>query len=190
MDGRGPLNPPSRVVDYLQRYGQRRSLSPTLGTNPRIPTEPSLEYLALADTPSRRLSDPSESRKLLILDLNGTLVYRSPHTPRSQRPAGRYMGGGGRGGGGGGYGSTGYEDPYKNSVRPLRPVYARPYMPSFVQYLFHPKTRTWLDTMVWSSAQPHSVDDMVGRCFGELKRELLAVWARDTLGLLNHEYSE
>ena len=74
--------------------------------------------------------------------------------------------------------------------------------------------------MVWSSAQPHSVQDMVRRCFGEGggnaggvegmggpsisrasingedefsgKREggLLAVWARDTLGLDRNSYRE
>ncbi|TFK46305.1 hypothetical protein OE88DRAFT_1638491 [Heliocybe sulcata] len=42
--------------------------------------------------------------------------------------------------------------------------------------------------MVWSSAQPHSVDDMVGKAFGEKKGELKAVWARDTLGLSEHQY--
>jgi hypothetical protein len=44
--------------------------------------------------------------------------------------------------------------------------------------------------MVWSSAQPHSVADMVDKCFGERKEELVAVWARDTLGLDEQAYSE
>lgn len=63
--------------------------------------------------------------------------------------------------------------------------------------------------MVWSSAQPHSVDDMVSRCFdseakaasdddegrqlaaGQRGRDnLVAVWARDTLGLSEADYSE
>jgi hypothetical protein len=65
--------------------------------------------------------------------------------------------------------------------------------------------------MVWSSAQPHSVDDMVARCFdvvdgvevgveveeeeGAERREkgrenLVAIWARDTLGLTEGEYRE
>ena len=43
--------------------------------------------------------------------------------------------------------------------------------------------------MVWSSAQPHSVADMVERCFAERKEELVAVWARDTLGLDEQAYS-
>ena len=44
--------------------------------------------------------------------------------------------------------------------------------------------------MVWSSAQPDSVADMVDKCFGERKEELVAVWARDTLGLDEQAYSE
>jgi hypothetical protein len=87
-------------------------------------------------------------------------------------------------------------------------------MPSFRSYLFDERTRKWLDTMVWSSAQPHSVDDMVGKCFdedvtagggvlgqgeeelggdGDRKKgreNLVAIWARDTLGLTQGEYSE
>ncbi|THU81915.1 hypothetical protein K435DRAFT_591086, partial [Dendrothele bispora CBS 962.96] len=86
---------------------------------------------------------------------------------------------------------------------------------SFRKYLFHPETSKWLDMMVWSSAQPHSVEDMVGRVFGvsnksrsdigkgenadagtqeERKGEkensgLIAVWARDTFGLNKVAYS-
>lgn len=72
--------------------------------------------------------------------------------------------------------------------------------------------------MVWSSAQPHSVDDMVAKCFdGEVvsggggvlnseedsrpdeqelrvdekrgRENLVAIWARDTLGLTRGEYN-
>ena len=84
------------------------------------------------------------------------------------------------------------KDVYQNNysaLRPLRQVYPRPYLPSLRDYLFHPTTRTWLDTMVWSSAQPHSVADMVERCFGGRKEALVAVWARDTLGLDEQAYS-
>ncbi|KAJ7251113.1 hypothetical protein B0H12DRAFT_1018711 [Mycena haematopus] len=37
--------------------------------------------------------------------------------------------------------------------------------------------------MVWSSAQPPSVADMLNHCFGQRQREFLAIWARDTMGL-------
>ena len=42
--------------------------------------------------------------------------------------------------------------------------------------------------MVWSSAQPHSVEDMVEKSFQDRRHELKAIWARDTLGLNQHEY--
>jgi hypothetical protein len=130
-----------------------------------IPTSPTPEYLSTSLTPSTTLPDPSTSRKLLILDLNGTLLLRGAHKGKS---------------------------PYSNRTarRPLRPVYPRPYIASFREYLFHKKTHAWLDTMVWSSAQPHSVADMVDKCFAERQDELVAVWARDTLGLDDRAYSE
>ncbi|KAJ6551216.1 hypothetical protein B0H19DRAFT_951112 [Mycena capillaripes] len=93
-------------------------------------------------------------RKLLILDLNGTLLLRSKHS---------------RGG-------------PRSGPRP-RTVYPRPFLNSFSEYIFHPSTMVWLDTMVWSSAQPASVSDMVHNCFGDQQRKFLAIWARDTLGL-------
>ncbi|KAG6838205.1 hypothetical protein C0991_001081, partial [Blastosporella zonata] len=61
-------------------------------------------------------------------------------------------------------------------------------MPAFREYLFHSSTRAWLDTMVWSSAQPHSVNDMVDKAFESHKDELIAIWARDTLGLEEKDY--
>ncbi|CAE6481913.1 unnamed protein product [Rhizoctonia solani] len=59
---------------------------------PFVPTPPSPTYLALSEIKSVRLSpdnDKPESRKLLVLDLNGTLVLRSPRTynaPRTVMP--------------------------------------------------------------------------------------------------------
>ncbi|KAG6850375.1 hypothetical protein H0H93_014329, partial [Arthromyces matolae] len=123
---------------------------------------PSSSYLSIASFPSKRLPSPSLSRKLLILDLNGTLVYRSPHVRRSTR--------------------------YDPAQRPLRTAHPRPYMPSFRSYLFHQSTRAWLDTMVWSSAQPHSVNDMVQKSFNSHQSQLVAIWARDTLGLEETDY--
>jgi hypothetical protein len=69
-------------------------------------------------------------------------------------------------------------------------VQPRPYIPAFRAYLFAPKTREWLDTMVWSSAQPHSVADMVDRIFGDAQSELVAVWDRGSLGLTKEDYRE
>lgn len=148
-----------------------RSRTPT----PPPPQYPSPEYLAVADDASEPISDPSSLRKLLVLDLNGTLLHRSPHVPRAKGKVKKPT-----------------EEPSTPSGPPLprlRPVHPRPYMPSFRSYLFHPHNRAWLDVMIWSSAQPHSVSDMVDKCFGDQKNELVAVWARDTLGLTQDNYS-
>ncbi|KAJ7097638.1 hypothetical protein C8R44DRAFT_811839 [Mycena epipterygia] len=96
-------------------------------------------------------------RKLLILDLNGTLLLRSKRSRSG--PSAPYLG------------------------TRSRIVHPRPYLTSFREYIFHPSTMVWLDTMVWSSAQPPSVADMVNHCFGDQQRKFLAIWARDTLGL-------
>ncbi|KDQ58202.1 hypothetical protein JAAARDRAFT_155890 [Jaapia argillacea MUCL 33604] len=163
---------------------------------------PSPTYLATTLLPSSRLSEPTSTRKLLILDLNGTLLIRAAHQSRSRFPVQPLPPSSS---------SQGLPPPssaqlsssqapsaprtsHPNSRPPhpsgprLRPVHPRPYMQTFRNYLFHPSTQTWLDTMVWSSAQPHSVDDMVEKCFGEHRRELKAVWARDTLGLSPNQY--
>ncbi|KAJ3812612.1 hypothetical protein F5876DRAFT_22638, partial [Lentinula aff. lateritia] len=126
---------------------------------------PSSTYLRLAEQPSVRLTDSTQTRKLLILDLNGTLLYREPRT------------------------KDGY-DPYAlNEPRPLRPTHTRPYMSSFKAFLFHPETRKWLDTMVWSSAQYPNVKDMISRCFGEEEVQgLVALWDRKFLGLSETQY--
>ncbi|KAG9101609.1 hypothetical protein FRC06_002784 [Ceratobasidium sp. 370] len=42
--------------------------------------------------------------------------------------------------------------------------------------------------MVWSSAQPHSVDSMLDAFFGTDRSRLAGVWARDTLGLPAENY--
>ncbi|KAH7868202.1 uncharacterized protein C8R40DRAFT_1062647 [Lentinula edodes] len=114
-------------------------------------------YTAISSAPSSLISHPASHRKLLVLDLNGTLLFRPK---RYTKPAHDAHG----------------------SVR-LRVIHPRPYITSFREYLFHPQTKIWLDTMVWSSAQPPSVKDMVQRCFGDRPGELKAVWARDTLDL-------
>ncbi|KAF9466649.1 hypothetical protein BDZ94DRAFT_1186690 [Collybia nuda] len=148
------------------------------------------DYIRESEKPSAFIEDPSSSRKLLILDLNGTLVFRSPHYPREYKPRHRRNN----------YSQNPQDrtsspphnpDPYADptALRPLRTVYPRPYLTPFREYLFHPSTREWLDTMVWSSAQPHSVADMVEKCFGEKKDDLVAVWARDTLGLAAKDYN-
>lgn len=166
----------SKIYDpeYREYQPPPRSSSPTSrprssAATPPLPQGPSSEYIAISNNPSHLLADPASSRKLLVLDLNGTLLHRSP---RSGKNAPRYP------------------TPGQEGFQPrLRSVHPRPYLPSFKSYLFHPSTKEWLDVMVWSSAQPHSVNDMVNKCFHDEKRHFVAVWARDTLGLPQHLYS-
>jgi len=138
---------------------------------------PSEEYLKISAEKSETLGGPTRgveglTRKLLVLDLNGTLLYRSPH--RSRRNSGC------------GVTEEGIFSP--SQPRSVRTAHPRPYLVPFCNYLFHPSTKQWLDTMVWSSAQPRNVDDMVEKCFGVMKRELIAIWARDRLGLAAGDY--
>lgn len=134
----------------------RRDLTP-----PPPPSSPSPEYIQISKSPSTSLeTHTSSSRKLLVLDLNGTLLFRTGAGRRTHQ-----------------------------SETLLRTAHPRPYMPSFRQYLFCDETRKWLDVMIWSSAQPHSVQSMVERCFEDEKDEFIAIWARNTLGLSSMDYS-
>lgn len=128
---------------------------------PPLESTPSESYLALSSMPSMTLSSPT--RKLIVLDLNGTLLLRSPRPPRSARGQ-HHLG------------------PAPRRVMP------RPYLAALRSYFFAPSTRAWLDVMVWSSAQPHSVDDMLLHTFGHDRSGFVAVWARDTLGLAEDHY--
>ncbi|SRR6266545_1396613 len=141
--------------DYA--YRPRRMSTPPYSRKNMEHTD---EYISTSLQPSWRLDDPTGVRKLLIVDLNGSLLLRSAHSKRRHDPT------------------------QKN----LRTVYPRPYLHAFRSYILHEETKKWLDTMVWSSAQPHSVEDMVEKCFQGRRHELKAVWARDTLGLNQHEY--
>ncbi|KAJ3734583.1 hypothetical protein DFJ43DRAFT_1037775 [Lentinula guzmanii] len=116
-------------------------------------------YKTIALTPSSFISNPTANRKLLVLDLNGTLVFRPKKYVNT---------------------TLAHDGPSSAKVRVIHP---RSYMTPFREYLFHPQTKKWLDTMVWSSAQPHSVNDMIQHSFGDHQGELKAVWARDTLDL-------
>jgi hypothetical protein len=129
---------------------------------------PSEEYLKIS---LEKSNGEGLVRKLLVLDLNGTLVYRSPHRSFPGR-RGRDV----------------YAQFNPSKPRPLRTAHPRPYLTSLRNYLFHPSTKCWLDTMVWSSAQPHSVDDMVDKCFEDKIEELVAIWARDRMGLDANDY--
>jgi len=149
-------SPPFLFRDSTLSFTHRLSRS----SPPLKRAEPTDDYLLTSREHSRRLDDPTRSRKLIVLDLNGSLLVRSPHVRK-----------------------TGH------GTQPrLRAVHPRPFISAFRSYIFHEKTKPWLDVMVWSSAQPHSVDDMVDKCFRDRKEEIRAIWARDTMGLNEDEY--
>lgn len=106
---------------------------------------PKAEYLEQASRGPENLT--SAQRLLVILDLNGTLLYR----PRRGDPT-RFI--------------------------------PRPNVVPFLEYLFAHHC-----VMVWSSAKPHNVDALLSRLISPEQRErLVAVWARDTLGLDKQQY--
>ncbi|KAJ7593425.1 hypothetical protein C8J56DRAFT_886371 [Mycena floridula] len=53
---------------------------------PKVPSLPKAEYIAASLIPSQTLAKPTDSRKLLVLDLNGTLVYRTKAPNRVTHP--------------------------------------------------------------------------------------------------------
>ncbi|KAJ3776418.1 NLI interacting factor-like phosphatase-domain-containing protein [Lentinula raphanica] len=129
-----------------------------MGKRDSLPQTLDQTYTTILSTPSSTISNPTTHRKLLVLDLNGTLVFRPKRYAKPSTHA-------------------------QSGSAKLRVVHPRPYMTSFCDYLFHPQTKEWLDAMVWSSAQPHSVNDMIQHSFGRHQGDLKAVWARDTLDL-------
>ncbi len=109
---------------------------PTHRSHTLISNSPS--YLEITSTCSQTLT--KLMHKLLVLDLNGTLL----HSPPPPKP----------------YRGRRHQHPAPRRIMP------RPYLTAFRTYLFAPRTRAWLDVMVWSSAQPHSVEDMMLDTFG------------------------
>lgn len=140
--GGEPLSSPSRTYHANSAHPR----SPTPPFKPGIPSD---FYFAQSIVPSKRLASPS--RKLLVLDLNGTLVFRPP----------------------------------TSSPAVQREVHPRPYMSTFAKFIARHPT---IQTMVWSSAQPHNVKKMVDVAFADGKSSLVHIWARDTLGLSQFEF--
>ncbi|KAF9164643.1 hypothetical protein BGX21_003441 [Mortierella sp. AD011] len=90
----------------------------------------------------------TEPHKLLvILDLNGTLFYRTRGNNRSITP--------------------------------------RPYLSEFLDFLFKN-----CRVMVWSSAQPQSVEAMLGHGFGDYVDRLDRIWNRTHFRLTPEDYSK
>ena len=141
----------------------------------------------------RQLIDPP--RKLVVLDLNGSLLWRSNHkTSAGPRKAFRRP-------------YVGVLAQYLAHERTTQTMVAFPNQPGR-----HAMPLEWyaedkanfegegvgkgkevtvlspLDAMVWSSVQPRNVEDMVDVAFGSLQAALRAVWTRSMIGLSRVEY--
>ena len=142
-----------RTVTVQFSLATSRSFKTRLDANSKLHANlhtPSNSYLEL----SSHTQPPGRHAKLVILDLNGTLLSRAPGM---------------------------HQLPRLSHGRAERPLFLRPFMPTMCRYLFHQETRSWLNAMVWSSAQPHNVAAMVRSCFGEEQDKLVQVWARDRM---------
>jgi hypothetical protein len=143
--------------------------------------DPKEAYLAISLQPSSRLSSISSRtpKKTLVLDLNGTLVYRTKGRAKTSSEAQQPV-----------HIHPVYGPSPRSST--VRATWSRPYLPSFIRYLNHPKTKEWLDAVVWSSARPESVDEMLSKAGftrqGDGWEELRGVWARDKMGLSFEAY--
>ncbi|KAI5803211.1 HAD-like domain-containing protein [Geopyxis carbonaria] len=111
----------------------------------RLQPSPDVLYLEKSLQQCSELSEPSQL--LIILDLNGALMYR------------------------------------KGTKTPPR---LRPHLPEFLDYLFRN-----FNVMVWTSARPENALRLVRAAFTEEQhRKLVAIWARDTLGLNEAQYAQ
>jgi hypothetical protein len=174
----------------------RQSRATTPNLNPRdeqsstafkitLPSDDYLRLSQLASNPSSSSSSstpsPEIKTKLLVLDLNGTLLYRPKGVTRGGHPR-----------------------PYLQNF--LEYLFLPEPEPENT-----PTTRRPWEVFVWSSAKPHNVRPMVEKAFGERWIEgvwepedpearedrhetgegrLLGVWARDKLGLTAVDYGE
>lgn len=131
-----------------QNRSKKNRVSPRINTG-KAPT-PDVKYLEKSAEASTELQTPQ--RLLVVLDLNGTLMFRRkvPGGSKSSSPV------------------------------------LRPGIKKFMDYVFEN-----FEVMVWTSARPDNAELMVNAAFSPKHREkLLAIWARDTLGLTAMEYNQ
>jgi len=101
-------------------------------------------------------------QKLIVLDLNGALIFRDKFKPAGGRA--------------------------DRGVANVRRVTPRPYLNFLESYLVSPRAN-WA-AMVWSSAQPRSVEQMVHQALHELKHGLAATWNRTFFDLSTEDFRE
>ena len=147
---------------------------------------PSKQYIELSERKDNDVPSAGITPKLLVLDLNGAIIYRTDRTDRNFAE-----------------GRKAYPRPYLSCFLEYL------FLPEpLAQPDVLPQTRPW-EVFVWSSAQPVNVRTMVELGFGtkwiegvwdsesrysKAEREkrgegrLLGVWARDKLGLTEADY--
>lgn len=107
--------------------------------------KPSPEYLQTVEIPSQTLEPNTPPlllpRKLIILDLVGTLLWRNPTSTKSQTS----------------------RIPRKSK----KEIILRPYLPSLIDYLFHPDNLPWCDVMIWTSVSPKNARPLIEQVFGK-----------------------
>ncbi|KAJ9474355.1 hypothetical protein PHBOTO_004404 [Pseudozyma hubeiensis] len=146
---------------------------------PAIRSAPRQTYIEQAKQPSRLLSEEEAAdRKLLvILDLNGTLVFRAKSGNGRAKDSIRAV-----------------PRPYllcflqyclgtaSAKGKELDPTLSRPHGSHFWQSESEPRSAGKAEVVVWSSAQPVNVDSMLTASFdATVRSQILRVWARDTL---------
>ncbi|GJJ70423.1 hypothetical protein EMPS_02772 [Entomortierella parvispora] len=139
---------PHEDKDYADTAAGASSKFYNAETKTYFPTKPirpiRKSYLEIASQEPVTLESPQ--KLLVILDLNGTLFYRTKGSNRSVTP--------------------------------------RPYLSPFLDFLFEHCT-----VMVWSSAQPHSVEAMLGCGFGDRVPRLARIWTREHFRLPRVDYT-
>lgn len=185
----------SGASSYIAPHKRQQGQSPSMLNTSRPPSQPPQDYrsdpsppfvIPIPDAEYLKLSEPyipsNEDRsrseppnKLLVLDLNGTLIYRNKNTGNSR---------------------SSYPRPYlANFLEYLLRVEGEG---------SQTKSGKW-SVFVWSSAQPHNVRGMLestfdpnhieglwdqGRPNPYAKGRILGVWARDKMGLSAQQYGK
>ncbi|EZF76866.1 hypothetical protein H105_01815 [Trichophyton soudanense CBS 452.61] len=127
-------------------YSTRAQRSSTPDIQPVAPT-PKEEYMAQAELESE--SSQTQQPLLVVLDMNGTLIYRRRRTFPPQ-------------------------------------FTKRPGLDTFLRYLFDN-----FKVMIWTSSQPHTVNEVLDKLLCPLMRkQLVGVWSRKDLDLTSKQYKE
>lgn len=180
----------SRYQPYTRHDTSDHHMSTSRFLAPSIRSSPRDSYILQATQPSHTLSeDEAEARKLLvILDLNGTLVFRAKRENRravdSVRAVPRpYLLCFLRWCLGNPSPSTTSPPAFNSSTdQGKEGGQGKPHGSHHWSNPIEPSSQGHAEVVIWSSAQPLNVDSMLKASFdSSLRAQLKRVWARDTL---------